>query len=151
MDLCNIIGSGFTTSNTIKKAIDGKAAASHTHDDRYYTESEMNTKLAGKADAAHTHSASAVGAVSASPTLVTNWDSASNPGYYYAAKGATNAPETTLGYLGHVVRSTTTVVQTIYPEGASGNLKQYTRRGTRNASSGAVTWGDWLLMEYVVS
>lgn len=29
--LYNIIGSGFTTSNTIKKAIDGKAAANHTH------------------------------------------------------------------------------------------------------------------------
>lgn len=28
----------------------GKAAGSHTHDDRYYTESEMNTKLAAKAD-----------------------------------------------------------------------------------------------------
>ena len=29
--LCNIIGTGFSTSNTIKKAIDGKAAANHTH------------------------------------------------------------------------------------------------------------------------
>ena len=28
----------------------------HTHDDRYYTESEMNTKLSGKADSGHTHS-----------------------------------------------------------------------------------------------
>lgn len=30
--------------------------SSHTHDDRYYTESEMNTKLAGKSDTSHTHS-----------------------------------------------------------------------------------------------
>ena len=30
--LYNIIGTGFTTSNTIKKAIDGKAASNHTHD-----------------------------------------------------------------------------------------------------------------------
>ena len=29
--LCNIIGTGFSTSNTIKKAIDGKAASNHTH------------------------------------------------------------------------------------------------------------------------
>ena len=36
-------------------ALAGKAAASHTHDDRYYTESEMNTKLNGKANASHTH------------------------------------------------------------------------------------------------
>lgn len=32
------------------------APSSHTHDDRYYTESEMNTKLAGKSDTGHTHS-----------------------------------------------------------------------------------------------
>ena len=32
------------------------AGGSHTHDDRYYTESEINTKLAGKADSGHTHS-----------------------------------------------------------------------------------------------
>ena len=32
------------------------AASSHTHDDRYYTESEMNIKLASKSDTTHTHS-----------------------------------------------------------------------------------------------
>ena len=32
-----------------------QAKASHTHDDRYYTETEMNTKLAGKANSSHTH------------------------------------------------------------------------------------------------
>ncbi len=31
------------------------AQASHTHDDRYYTESEMNTKLNAKANSSHTH------------------------------------------------------------------------------------------------
>lgn len=31
------------------------AAASHTHDDRYYTESEIDAKLAGKADSGHIH------------------------------------------------------------------------------------------------
>jgi len=41
----------------------GKAASSHTHDDRYYTETEMNTLLAGKqasgsyAASSHTHAA----------------------------------------------------------------------------------------------
>lgn len=39
----------------LKGLVDGKAASSHTHDDRYYTESEMNTKLNGKANASHTH------------------------------------------------------------------------------------------------
>ena len=39
----------------LKGLVDGKAASSHTHDDRYYTESEINTKLNGKANASHTH------------------------------------------------------------------------------------------------
>lgn len=37
------------TSN-IQTQLNEKAASSHTHDDRYYTESEMNTKLNGKAN-----------------------------------------------------------------------------------------------------
>ncbi len=39
----------------LKGLLDDKAASSHTHDDRYYTESEMNTKLNGKANVSHTH------------------------------------------------------------------------------------------------
>lgn len=31
------------------------AASGHTHDDRYYTESEMNTKFSGKSNIDHTH------------------------------------------------------------------------------------------------
>lgn len=31
------------------------AVSGHTHDDRYYTESEMNTKLSGKSNTDHTH------------------------------------------------------------------------------------------------
>ena len=34
--------------------------ASHTHDDRYYTETEMDTKLAGKANSSHTHTKSQI-------------------------------------------------------------------------------------------
>lgn len=44
------------TSN-IQTQLNGKAAASHTHDDRYYTESETNNLLAAKANTSHTHSA----------------------------------------------------------------------------------------------
>lgn len=40
----------------LKGLVDGKAASSHTHDDRYYTESEINSKLSGKSDTGHTHS-----------------------------------------------------------------------------------------------
>ena len=35
-------------TSDIQTQLDGKASSSHTHDDRYYTESEMNTKLNAK-------------------------------------------------------------------------------------------------------
>ena len=38
--------------------MDNKSATGHTHDDRYYTETEMNTKLNGKANSSHSHSIS---------------------------------------------------------------------------------------------
>ncbi|MBQ7976338.1 MAG: hypothetical protein IJ300_11690, partial [Clostridia bacterium] len=40
----------------------GASPSGHTHDDRYYTEAEMDTKLAGKAASSHTHTAADVGA-----------------------------------------------------------------------------------------
>lgn len=36
-------------SKVVKSALDGKSDTGHTHDDRYYTESEINTKLNAKA------------------------------------------------------------------------------------------------------
>lgn len=38
----------------------------HTHDDRYYTESEINTKLSGKAASSHKHAAADITSVNAS-------------------------------------------------------------------------------------
>lgn len=66
-DLLNGAGTAYDTLKELgelivdnKDAIDvleevaaGKADAGHTHDDRYYTETEINTKLAGKADSSH--------------------------------------------------------------------------------------------------
>lgn len=54
--------------DSIQTDLDGKAstthnhdssyaAKSHTHDDRYYTETEMNTKLSGKSNTSHNHDA----------------------------------------------------------------------------------------------
>lgn len=51
----------------LQEALDGKAASSHTHNDVYYTESEidgivsgLNTSIAGKAASSHTHTISNV-------------------------------------------------------------------------------------------
>lgn len=51
----------FTFNGSAAKAVNitpsaiGAAASSHTHDDRYYTESEVDTKLSGKANSSHSH------------------------------------------------------------------------------------------------
>ena len=41
-------------------AIDGKADSSHSHNDLYYTETEIDQKLSGKANATHSHAISEV-------------------------------------------------------------------------------------------
>ena len=47
-------GSSYNIKDAVARSeLDGKAASSHTHDDRYYTESEINTKLNGKANTSH--------------------------------------------------------------------------------------------------
>ena len=43
------------TEKSNARANIGAASASHTHDDRYYTESEIDSKLSGKANSSHTH------------------------------------------------------------------------------------------------
>lgn len=55
------INAGSVTYNMLDSTTTSAfAAAVHTHDDRYYTESEVTSFLAGKADTSHTHSASDV-------------------------------------------------------------------------------------------
>jgi hypothetical protein len=72
-------------STATQTALDGKAASSHTHDDRYYTETEMNTLLAGKqasgsyAPATHQH------AISDTTGLQTALDGKQASGSYAAA------------------------------------------------------------------
>lgn len=48
-------GNVITSTYATKTELSGKADKSHTHDDRYYTESEINTKLNDKANKSHTH------------------------------------------------------------------------------------------------
>lgn len=46
---------GSNNFSSIQAALNGKAASSHNHDSRYYTESEVDTKLNGKAASSHNH------------------------------------------------------------------------------------------------
>ena len=143
-------------SINITPAAIGAAASSHTHAIANVT--GLQSALDGKAASSHTHTIANVtglqtaldSKVNNAPTLVTNWNNATSAGYYYAAKGATNAPEATLGYFGQVCKSTTSIIQTIFPEGASGDIKQYMRRGTISGS--AVTCEtDWACITYALS
>lgn len=45
-----------TNITNLQSQLDKKANSVHTHDDRYYTETEIDEKLNGKADSNHTHS-----------------------------------------------------------------------------------------------
>lgn len=45
----------YYTEAEINSKLDGKSNTGHTHDDRYYTETEIDTKLNGKAPNGHTH------------------------------------------------------------------------------------------------
>ncbi len=54
-DLNTLVGDT-AVATQISNAVASKADVSHTHDDRYYTESEIDTKLSGKSDTSHTHS-----------------------------------------------------------------------------------------------
>lgn len=45
----------YYTESEIDTKLSGKSDTSHTHDSRYYTESEMDTKLGGKSNTGHTH------------------------------------------------------------------------------------------------
>ena len=70
--LANYAAAMNTEISTNTEAISGKADKihthtksqitdfAHTHDDRYYTESEVDTKLIGKADKSHTHTKSEI-------------------------------------------------------------------------------------------
>lgn len=56
----------------LQSALDSKSDTGHTHDDRYYTETEMNTKLNGKANSSHTHTASQISDLKVSTHILAN-------------------------------------------------------------------------------
>lgn len=41
--------------NALEDAIDGKSESAHNHDDKYYTEAEIDSKLSSKSDTTHKH------------------------------------------------------------------------------------------------
>lgn len=56
----------------LQSTLDSKSETGHTHDDRYYTETEMNTKLNGKANSSHTHTVSQISDLTVSTHTLAN-------------------------------------------------------------------------------
>lgn len=61
-----------TNITNLRSQLDGKANSVHTHDDRYYTETEMDSKLNGKANSSHTHTASQISDLTVSTHALAN-------------------------------------------------------------------------------
>ena len=77
----------YYTETEINSKLNGKSNTGHTHDDRYYTESEINTKLAGKSDTSHSHSTHLTTEIAAGADLNT----VTTAGWYKCSASATAA------------------------------------------------------------
>lgn len=91
-------------TSAIQNQINGKAASGHTHDDRYYTEAEMNTLLLGKAGTSHTHTAADLPAPSVTELGTQNLNTMTSTGNFMQSHGtestlANNYPVPTAGWL----------------------------------------------------
>lgn len=87
----------------LQAALDGKSNNGHTHDDRYYTETEMDTKLSGKANISHGHSSLTLFGTNtingAANDTVANWASKNNGVSLYNTASLLNGQPTQYGFL----------------------------------------------------
>lgn len=122
---------------------------SHTHDDRYYTETEMNTLLSGKqaagsyAAAVHTHNLSDINLTQIGSGA--NLNSFTTQGFYAqnlnsnAASGS-NYPEPIAGYLEVLISTSSFIYQRYSCYQGSGQGRVY-QRACYNG-----TWAPWQLI-----
>ena len=87
----------------LQSTLDGKSNNGHTHDDRYYTESEMDAKLAGKANVSHGHNNIGCYGTNTINTVANdtteNWASKANSVHFYNTKGLLNGQPSQYGFL----------------------------------------------------
>lgn len=94
----------------LKGLVDGKAPSGHTHDDRYYTESEIDSKLSGKANNhSHPYLPLAGGAMSGTITFAAIGDKGTSAGLAFSGStdGAGIYYQTTAGDQGNLVLNLT--------------------------------------------
>lgn len=123
----------------LQAKLDGKSNTGHTHDDRYYTESEMDTKLAGKANSDHGHSSITTYDVNTIKNInddtATNWASKSNSIHFYDTTGLLNGQPSQYGFLFNMAYGNSEIHQ-IWAQAATGSLHH---RGG-NSTSLEKTW-----------
>lgn len=94
----------------LKGLVDGKAPSGHTHDDRYYTESEIDSKLSGKANNHnHPYLPLAGGTMSGTITFAAIGDKGTSAGLAFSGStdGAGIYYQTTAGDQGNLVLNLT--------------------------------------------
>ena len=143
-------GSAAKTVNITPSAI-GAAASSHTHDDRYYTESEIDTKVStlntainGKAASSHTHTIANV--TNLQSTL--DGKSSTNHTHNYAGSTSVGGSANALGVFDtrNVNDTPTEMTNLIGGKGLRLDFKQTSTVGLSNGTYSAVMsispWGD---------
>lgn len=125
----------YYTETEIDSKLNGKSNTGHTHDDRYYTESEINTKLAGKSDTSHSHSTHLTTEIAAGADLNT----ITTAGWYKCPASVTAAG------LKHCPTQIAFAMEVLINAGVTQKLYEYDssvpKVYIRNFYDGA--WGEW--------
>lgn len=144
-------GKALSANITLSASDVGAATSSHSHDDRYYTESEVDTKLSGKANSSHTHTIANVTDLQAALNNKSNTDhshtthsqsSMSNTdlntiktaGWYFGYTGMTNAPVQTIAVMEVLVYSPDWIVQRFTVVNGAEYIRHW---------HSATTWSEW--------
>lgn len=139
----NISGNAATASSVTWGNVSGKPSAftpaSHTHDDRYYTESEINTKLNAKANSSHTHTKSQITdfPTSMPASDVYSWAKQSSKPSYTISEVSGNLPASRISGTIDAAHLPSYVDDVI--EGYLNGGKFYTTKSSSGAYSGEIT------------
>lgn len=92
--------------------------------------------------------------ISSKSRSTSNWNSATKNGEYSSKIGATNAPTSTIAYMGSVLRGKTSITQKLYADTDDLTaVSEYIRRGNITVDSDdneTITWGNWYYVDYAI-